>query len=90
MAQNMLSFMLDELEQIVLDIISGAALSSTPLPTLDPAHPIVTAAANAAVIGGKTIAAAFPGAGALAAMALPIAQGVVNYLAPAPTAASKR
>ncbi len=68
------SDLLPILEPAALSLVAGAANANTPLASIDPAHPLATAAADAAVLAGKAASAALPQAAPLAALLLQMAQ----------------
>lgn len=70
-------------EQFATQIVVGVAHSDAPLSAIDPAHPVVTAAADAAQLAGAALGLAVPGAKELAPVLLALAQMFTTPRVPA-------
>ena len=85
MANSFFTDWLPFLEQGALAVVAGAANSQTPIAALDPAHPVVSAATDVALLAGKTASLALPQAAPIASLLLGLAQTWVSaHSAPAP------
>jgi hypothetical protein len=73
---------LSSLETIALGILSGAANSAAPLASIDPAHPVVSAAIDAGQIGAQVAGATGVPVTQIAAISLSLAQVFASMFGP--------